>query len=42
MALETSLSVFVVLMTVICVENTRKLIAPKRREIFETDWNVFF
>ncbi len=42
MALETSLSVFVVLMTGICVENTRKLIEAKGREIFETDWNVFF
>ncbi len=42
MALETSLSVFAVLMTGICVENTRKLIEAKRREIFETNWNVFF
>ncbi len=32
MALETSLSVFAVLMTGICVENTRKLIEAKRRE----------
>ncbi len=42
MALEMSLSVFAVLMTGICVENTRKLIEAKRRDIFETDWNVFF
>ncbi len=26
----------------ICVENTRKLIEAKSREIFETDWNVVF
>ncbi len=32
--LETSLSVFAVLMTGTCVENTRKLIEAKRREVF--------
>ncbi len=42
MALETSLSMFAALMTGICVKNTIKLIEVKRREIFETDWNVFF
>ncbi len=44
MALETIgvKSVFVVLMTGICVGNTRKRIEAKRREIFETAWNVFF
>ncbi len=42
MALETSVSVFAVLMTGICVKTTRKLIETKRREIFETDWNVLF
>ncbi len=42
MALETSLSMFAVLMTGICVKNTIKLIETKRRETYETDWNVFF
>ncbi len=42
MALEMIESVFAVLMTGIYVKNTRKLIEAKRREIFETDWNVFF
>ncbi len=42
MALETIKSVFAALMTGISVENTRKLIKAKRRDIFETDWNVFF
>ncbi len=41
MVLETIESVFAALMTGICVENTRKLIKDKRREIFETDWSVF-
>ncbi len=40
--LEVIESVFAALVTGICVENTRKLIKAKRREIFVTDWNVFF